>query len=114
MSLLAIHALLVSVIFLQIANVVCLFSGSILTAEGSALVKIGNTSVVCGIKPVIGCLNIISNEEIIDLFLFLRKSTLLNFVIIITQLFITPYKKDRRIASLWHEMVRHIGSMSMI
>jgi len=31
----------------------CLFSASISTAEGSALVKLGNTSVVCGIKPVI-------------------------------------------------------------
>jgi len=31
-------------------------AGSISTAEGSALVKLGNTSVVCGIKPVIGSL----------------------------------------------------------
>jgi len=29
-----------------------MFSGSISTAEGSALVKLGNTTVVCGVKAV--------------------------------------------------------------
>ena len=28
------------------------FTGSISTAEGSALVKLGNTTVVCGVKAV--------------------------------------------------------------
>lgn len=29
-----------------------IFSGSISTADGSALVKLGNTTVICGIKAV--------------------------------------------------------------
>ena len=29
-----------------------MFTGSISTAEGSALVKLGNTTVVCGVKAV--------------------------------------------------------------
>jgi len=34
------------------------FIGSIGTAEGSALVKLGNTTVMCGIKAVSYCISI--------------------------------------------------------
>jgi len=32
--------------------IIMFFTGSISTAEGSALVKLGNTTVICGVKAV--------------------------------------------------------------
>ena len=39
-------------IFHLLLLVITHFPGSISTAEGSALVKLGNTTVVCGVKAV--------------------------------------------------------------